>query len=104
MPPTPFFGSDHSEGATISGTELLIIYLQEIEKNPDVWNLANVYAKSGAIDVRRAEATVLARANGAKTTYSLGRVVRQRSTTMVETLPESSILDAWILADNQRRL
>jgi hypothetical protein len=43
--------------------ELLIIYLQEIEKNPDTWNLANVYAKSGAIDVRRAEAIVLARAH-----------------------------------------
>jgi hypothetical protein len=43
--------------------ELLIIYLQEIEKNPDTWNLANVYSKSGAIDVRRAEATVLARAH-----------------------------------------
>ena len=40
--------------------ELLVIYLQEIEKNPDVWNLANIYSKSGAIDVRRSEAEVIA--------------------------------------------
>ena len=42
--------------------ELLLIYLSEIEKNPDAWNMANVYAKSGAIDVRRAQAEVMARA------------------------------------------
>ena len=35
--------------------ELLVIYLQEIEKNPDAWNLVNIYAKSGAIDVRRTQ-------------------------------------------------
>ena len=42
--------------------ELLIIYLREIERTPEVWHLGNVYAKSGAIDVRRAEATSLAKA------------------------------------------
>lgn len=41
--------------------ELLLIYLNEIEKSPDTWNMANVFAKSGAIDVRRAQADVMAR-------------------------------------------
>ena len=40
--------------------ELLVIYLQEIERNPDVWNLGNIYSKSGAIDVRRSDAEVIA--------------------------------------------
>ena len=42
--------------------ELLILYLSQIEDNPDTWNFSNVFAKSGAIDVRRREATVVARA------------------------------------------
>ena len=43
--------------------ELLIVYLTEIEKNPDQWNLANVFSKSGAFDARRAEAELMARAH-----------------------------------------
>ena len=44
------------------GFELFILYLNEIEKCPNVWNMANVFAKSGAIDVRRADAEKIARA------------------------------------------
>ena len=49
--------------------ELLIIYLQEIERNPDAWNLVNIYAKSGAIDVRRAEAETIAHSRYASSCF-----------------------------------
>ena len=49
--------------------ELLLIYLNEIERNPDVWNMANVFAKSGAIDVRRAQADLMARARYPATSF-----------------------------------
>ena len=42
--------------------ELLVLYLQEIERQPDHWTLVNVYGRSGAIDVRRKEATTIAKA------------------------------------------
>ena len=42
--------------------ELLLLYLHQIENNPDVWHFANVFAKSGAIDVRRREAMIIAKA------------------------------------------
>ena len=42
--------------------ELLVLYLQEIERQPDHWTLVNVYGQSGAIDVRRKEATTIAKA------------------------------------------
>jgi len=42
--------------------ELLLIYLQEVDRHPDQWSLATIYAGSGAIDVRRKEASAIAKA------------------------------------------
>ena len=42
--------------------ELLLIYLQEVDRQPDRWSLGTIYAGSGAIDVRRKEAAAIAKA------------------------------------------
>ena len=42
--------------------ELLLIYLQEVDRQPDTWTLATIFAGSGAIDVRRKDAAAIAKA------------------------------------------